>query len=175
MSNNADASDSSLLLAFLQFRKQIFAYFCQLHFLFWLFFWSSKKEEYLWRDCLQDLSNSLVTGMSWILNLLQPIMGSSNCPQSIFPFYRKEFLCSLRNHVQWQLGHSTALQPISLLFTQDIEVRLLSKDIEEEFVQPLIGGVCLKFVFVILVDLSRKSFNLLFGWITLICLESAAH
>ena len=68
MSNNADASDSSLLLAFLPFRKQIFAYFYQLHFLFWLFFWSSKKEEYLWRDCLQDLSNSLVTGMSWILH-----------------------------------------------------------------------------------------------------------
>ena len=96
-------------------------------------------------------------------------------------------------------------------------------DIEEEFVQPLIGGVCvvvqfypwfkfsfllflgmvmydnnmimslkqkkrkfepriklnhnicLKFVFVILLNLSRKSFSLLFGWITLICLESTAH
>ena len=35
----------------------------------------------------------------------------------ILPFNRKEFLCSLRNHVQWQPGLATALQPISLLYT----------------------------------------------------------
>ena len=67
------------------------------------------------RTALQFLADWDV--MNFTFHVLQPIMDSSNCPQSIFPFYRKEFLCSLRNHVQWQLGHSTALQPISLLYT----------------------------------------------------------
>lgn len=113
--------------------------------------------------------------MNFTLLVLHPIMDSSKCLQSIFSHLTgKNFfvLC------ETMFNDSLALRQHFIqfhYFTQDIEVWLLSKDSEEEFVQPLIGGVCLKFVFVILLNLSRKSFKLLFGWITLICLESAAH
>ncbi|KAK2562546.1 hypothetical protein P5673_014224 [Acropora cervicornis] len=56
----------------------------------------------------------------------------------------------------------------------DIVVWLFSKDLEEEFVQPLTSGVCLKFFFVILLNFSEKNIKLSFGSITLICLELAA-
>lgn len=107
--------------------------------------------------------------MNFTFHVPHPIMNSSKWLQSILSYFAGKnffFLC------QTMLNDSLAMrQHFNQFhyFTQYIEVWLLSKEIEEELVQLLIGGVCLKFVFVILLNLSRKSFNLLFGWITLIC------